>query len=296
VWAPLVDRLHGPLRAALRGAGVARDRLAEVLLVGGATRMPCVRRAVADILGREPVHHGDPDLLVAEGAVIQAAMIERAAVVEDMVVTDVASHSLGVSTTRRIGTRRVDGYFSPVIHRNSVIPTSQWDMFSTLDDDQTKVHLQIYEGDGRRVEDNRKIGELVVDGIPRGRAPKDFRVRFTYDQNGMLEVEAEVVDTKKVASAIFRRSGGEVTGGELEAARARLKAARADPMDRPRYRDLIARAKLLWQESDRAQQIRLDDLLEAFEAALDGRNPQELERAYTALLAHCQASDHDQRW
>lgn len=296
VWAPLVQRLHGPLRAALRGAGVERAALAEVLLVGGATRMPCIRRVVTEILGREPIHHGDPDLLVAEGAAIQAAMIDGAKATEEMVVTDVASHSLGVEVSKHVGSRNVSGYFSPIIHRNTTIPTTQSEVYSTLHDDQEAVVMNVYEGDGRRVEDNRKIGSLEVDGIPPGRAPKGVRVQFTYDQNGMLEVEAEILETQKRVSAVFRREGGEVTGPELERARARLRAARADPMDRPRYRDLHARAKLLWRELTPAVRARLDVLLLEFEAAMEARAPKDLERTYAALLACCQEIDRGERW
>jgi molecular chaperone HscC len=297
VWEPLIQRLYGPLRAALRGAHVERSQLADVVLVGGATRMPCVRRAVAEVLEREPLHHGDPDLLVAEGAAIQGGMIDRATAVDDIVVTDVASHSLGVSMTRQIGNRRVDGYFSPIIHRNTVIPTSRWDSYSTLDDDQRSVKLEVYEGDGRRVEDNRRIGQLDITGIPRGPAPKTFRVRFTYDLNGMLEVEAVIEETNKSVSAVFERTGGKrLAGAELETARNRLRAIRADPMDRPRYRDLMSRAKLLWHDGDAALRARIDPLLERFEEAMEVHNPAELERTYQALLDVCQAIDRGERW
>lgn len=195
VWTPLVARLRPVVRAALRGAGVEPAQLAEVILVGGATRMPCVQRLIGEQLGRTPIHHANPDLLVAEGAAIQAAMIADHRGVSELVVTDVASHSLGVEVTRELGGHRVDGYFSPVIHRNTTIPTSQWDSFSTLYDDQPQVTLAIYEGEGRKVADNRRIGTLEVKDIPRGPAPKEFRVRFTCDVNGMLEVEATVVET-----------------------------------------------------------------------------------------------------
>jgi molecular chaperone HscC len=296
VWQPLVDRLRAPIRAALQGAGVTRDQLHEVLLVGGATRMPCVRRAVVELLGREPLDHGDPDLLVAQGAAIQAAMIVGNAAVKDMVVTDVASHSLGIDVSRRIGSQNVDGYFSPIIHRNTAIPTTQSDSFATIHDDQTSVRLGIYEGDGRRVEDNRKIGELVVAKIPKGPAPKHFTVRFTYDLNGMLEVEAEVDETSAKVSAVFKREGGTLAGAELEAARRALRAIRADPMDRPRYRDVYARAKLLWRELDHRKRDVLDELIAHFEGAMQGRDPKQLEQTYQALLRHCEMLDRGERW
>jgi molecular chaperone HscC len=296
IWSPLVMRLHAPIRAAVRGASITRDQLAEIVLVGGATRMPCVRRAIAEVLEREPIHHGDPDLLVAEGAAIQAAMIDGATAVDELVVTDVASHSLGIETSKELGSRLVGGYFAPIIHRNTTIPTSQWDEFHTISDDQRSVSLQIYEGDARRVEDNRKIGELELTGIPKGRAPKDFRVRFTYDHNGMLEVEAEIVETKAKVSAVFKREGGEVKGAELEVARNRLRAVRADPLDRPRFRDLHARAKLLWTELEPARRHALDHLIDEFEQAIEAREPKRLEQAYKVLLERCEAADRGDRW
>jgi molecular chaperone HscC len=298
LWEPLVARLRGPLRTALRGAGVDRAALAEVILVGGATRMKCVVRAVEELLGRTPRHHADPDLLVAEGAAIQAAMIDADAgsAIGDMVVTDVASHSLGVDTARELGGRIVNGYFQPIIHRNTVIPTSQSEVFSTIKDNQREVLFGVYEGEAREVKDNRQIGELRVTGIPLGPAPKPVEVRFTYDQNGLLEVEAKVLDTEKVFNKVFERTGGELKGKALDEARTRLRALRADPMDRPRYRDLHARARLLWQELDPFGRAQLDVLIDAFQVAIDGRNPDAIEKSYAALLARCEQIDGGERW
>jgi molecular chaperone HscC len=294
-WGPLLERLRGPLRAALRGAGVSTSQLAEVVMVGGATRMPSVQATVKEILGREPVHHADPDLLVAEGAAIQAAMIADDAGVADMVITDVASHSLGVDVCKEIGGRIQDGYFSPVIHRNTVIPTSRWESYSTMHDYQKAVEFNVYEGESRMCAENRRIGALTVK-VPPGKAPKEVRVRFTYDQNGMLEVEALVPETGKTVSKVFHRSGGEVTGDALEKAQGRLRALRADPMDRPKYKDLHGRAKLLWQEAGEKERHVLGELIDRFDEAVVGRNPTEIERAYKALLERCEAIDRGERW
>jgi hypothetical protein len=113
----------------------------------------------------------------------------------------------------------------------------------------------------------------------------------------MLEVEAMIEETKKTVNAVFERTGGkQLAGAELETARNRLRAIRADPMDRPRYRDLMSRAKLLWHDGDAALRARLDPLLERFEEAMEARNPTELERTYQALLDVCQAIDRGERW
>jgi molecular chaperone HscC len=241
------------------------------------------------------VHHADPDLLVAEGAAIHAAMLARDAAVSDLVVTDVASHSLGVSTSKMLAGQIAEGYFSPIIHRNTVIPASRWHEYFTITPGQTGVRFGIYEGESRLVVDNRKIGEISVP-VPAGPPGKAVRVRLTYDHDGMLEIEALVVETGRVASAVFHREAGEVTGPALEGARARLRALRADPMDRPRYRDLHARAKLLWQESNERDRQVVGFLIDEFDAAIAGRNPAEIEHCYHVLLRRCEASDGGERW
>jgi len=297
VWEPLVRRLQGPILHALRHANVAPAKLTEVVLVGGATRLPCIQRAVATLLRRAPVQHDDPDLLVAEGAAIQAGAIAGASVLDDRVITDVASHSLGIGSPRRVGARVVGGYFVPIIFRNTVIPTSQWEVQPTIVDDQTTMTIGIYEGEGRRVDDNRKLGELFVSDIPRGPAgSQSIAVRFTYDHNGMLEVEAKVMSTDKTVSTVLRRTGGEVTGDALVAARARIAALRADPADRPRYRDVLARARLLRTEADTATRGRIDALVDRFDDASDALARTDVEATYVALLALCEELDRGERW
>ncbi len=295
-WAPLLERLRAPLRAALRGAELSAGDLAEVVLVGGATRMPCIGRVVGELLGRTPIHHADPDLLVAEGAAIQGAMLLADAAVEDVVVTDVCAHSLGVDSSKTLGDRVVDGYFTPIIHRNTTIPTTQLESFATLHDYQRALTLVVREGESRRAADNRTIGELRVPLTKPGPAGREVQVRFTLDGNGMLEVEAIDVDGDHAVRKVFHRTGGEVTGPALEVAQARLRAARADPMDRPRYRDLHARAKLAWAEASAAERAPLDHLIDCFEAAVAGRAPAAIEQAYAALAAHCDRLDRGDRW
>lgn len=297
VWAPMLERLRGPLRAALRGANTRVDQLAEVVLVGGATRMPAVQRVVVELLGREPRHHANPDLLVAEGAAIQAAMIADDKGVGDLVVTDVCSHSLGVATSKQIGGRLMPGYFSPIIHRNTTIPTTRFDSYVTIDDYQKEIRFEVFEGEARRADENRKIGELVARLGNPGLAGHAVRVRFTLDSNGMLEVEA--TDEKSPTatfSKVFHRQGGELAGAELERARGRLRAIRADPMERPRYRDLFARAKLVWEEAPEKLRPSLGNLIDVFEDAVERRTHADIERAYDALLARVEAIDRGERW
>lgn len=296
VWRPLLDRLVGPCRAALRGAGIGPKDLADVILVGGATRMPCVRALAAELFDREPHSEDDPDLVVVRGAALQAALCADATAVGDLVITDVASHSLGVATSKRVGTTIATGYFSPVLHRNTAIPTSQSDSFETMEHGQREILLQVYEGEARRVEHNTHIGELRVEGIPARRAGESIRVTFTYDLNGILEVEAEIAATRKKFSKIFHRNGKPLEGVALERARDRLNALKVEPAMRPRYRDAIGRAELLWRDLGPAERDVLTNALSFFEDALASRDSAQIELGHSMLLDICRRFAGDERW
>lgn len=295
-YKPLLDRLVAPCRAALRGAEIAAEELDEVILVGGATRMPAIARFVESLFGRPPLIDPEPDRLVARGAAIQAALISQDAGVDDMVVTDVASHSLGVEVSRDLGGRHVGGYFSPIIHRNTVIPTARTERYSTLEANQDHIVLCIYEGEGRRVEDNDKIGEVEVMGIPPGAAGQSVDVTFTFDLDGILGVSACVVETGERFEAVFNRSGGELDEASMLRARERMAALRTEPAKRPRYRDLLARAELLWAELPPDERTTLEQSIQNFERALESRRADLIEAAYEVLHAHCEAIDEGERW
>jgi len=123
----------------------------------------------------------------------------------DLVVTDVAPFTLGVEVSKRLGHEHRSGYFLPMIERNTTIPVSRVQRLSTLEPNQTTIQVKIYQGEGRRVEDNLFLGEFELAGIPRGPAGQDVDIRFTYDLNGVLEVEALIVATKKKVSHVITR-------------------------------------------------------------------------------------------
>ncbi len=297
VTAPLRERMLGPCRTALRSARLSPGDLDEVLLVGGATRMPAVRAFVEEVFGKAPLEGPDPDRVVAHGAAIQAALCANDAGVDDLVVTDVASHSLGVEIAREVAGERHSGFFSPVIHRNTVIPTSQVDVYQTIRDGQTAIDLSVYEGEARRVADNHLLGTLEVTDLPNCPAGTDIHVRFTFDLNGILEVEARVDGVERTFNRIFQREGGaKLDAAALETARSRIAALKADPRERPRYRELLARADLLWRELPVEGRYTLDHALDSFEGALRGTDPKAVERAFEALQGVCERLDGGERW
>jgi len=218
----LLKRIEAPPRRALRDAGLAWNEIDEVLLVGGATNMTLVRELVAGLAGRPARTDLDPDRTVALGAAVQAALMADDKAVEDMVMTDVCPFTLGVEVVKEFGARRATGYFQPVIHRNTAIPVSREEEFQTLDDNQEHILLRIYQGESRRTEENLKLGELDVTGIPANPAGFAIVVRFTYDLNGLLEVEAVVRETHERFRTVLRQEQAGLSDREFERARKKM--------------------------------------------------------------------------
>ena len=155
----LVERLRTPVLRALRDSNIRAESLDEIVLVGGATRMPVVRKAVTRMFGRFPHTQINPDEAVALGAAVQAGLMARDVNLKEVVLTDVCPYSLGVNTTERMpnGSLR-SGIFAPIIERNTLIPASRERPFSPLDDQQTQVIFQIYQGESRNCSDEHRAG------------------------------------------------------------------------------------------------------------------------------------------
>jgi molecular chaperone HscC len=294
-WRPLLERIVTPVRSALRGARLAPQQIEKVILVGGATRMPCVREILEDLLGQDPLSKIDPDLAIVRGAAIQAALYADDAAVSDIVVTDVASHSLGVDYTREMAGTHVNGYFAPIIHRNTVLPTSRSQTFVTVHANQRTMVFDVYEGESRRVSENRKVGTLQVKGIPKGPAGQSVGVTFTFDLDGILEVEAKVESTGKVFTALFERTCRELTPQERAAAQERIDEIRSDPTERAEISELLARADLLCRDLVGVEREVLAHAIANLEEAILTRTPQLIEQTLAALRELCDQLG-EERW
>ena len=284
LWtASLLARVEAPVRRALGDAKLKRGDIAEVILVGGATRMPGVVARVAAMFGRPPLVGIDPDEVVALGAAVQAGLIGRDASVEDLVVTDVAPFTLGIEITKTIGLEERTGYYFPVIERNTTIPVSRVRQVGTMHANQTSIVVKIFQGESRRVAENVPLGEFTVDGIPRGPAGQAIEVRFTYDLNGVLEVEATVASTgKKVAHVVEKHARG-LSAAEIRRAVGAMQGLKVDPRDKAENRVLLQRAERLFGEVPAEARRMLDDLLDGFEQALVGADPEAIDRHRDAL-------------
>jgi molecular chaperone HscC len=280
----IIARVELPVRRVLSDARIRKEDISEVILVGGATRMPLVVERVTQMLGKPPHRRLNPDEVVAMGAAVQAGLFARDEALEDMVVTDVAPFTLGVEVTKQLGHERRSGYFSPIIERNTVIPVSRSDVFATLDPNQTQIQLNIYQGESRRVEDNLLLGRLEVKGIPPGPAGQMIEVRFTYDLNGVLEVEATVEATKKtVSTVITRHAKSAMTAEQIRQAVRDMAKLKTHPREESTNRYLLQRAERLYQELGTEEREYLGRLLDGFEASLSMRDEEAIRANREAL-------------
>jgi molecular chaperone HscC len=281
--APLMKRLPGPIDRALNDADLAPDEIDEVILVGGATRMPMVRQYVREYFGKEPHMQFNPDEVVALGASIQAALIEQDSAVDDLVMTDVCPFTLGVEIVKQLGGQLQNGYFQPILHRNSTVPISREEIFSTVSADQKIVEVRIFQGDARKVADNVELGRVRIEGLPPGPPGLPIHIRFTYDVNGILEVEAYTPGGHKHRTVLTNHVRG-LTPGQLDAAVQRLQQLKFYPREDLATLRLAHFCERIMGEVSPYRRQQLEDALDYFEGAVNRSDREEFEAARTNLL------------
>ncbi len=285
LWQPIVQRLHPPIRRALRDAGVSADRVDEVVLVGGATRMPVVEELARSLFGRPPLRTISPDEAIAQGAAVQVALKAGDEQLDDMVATDIAPFSLGVSTVESQGRRRLDDVFSPVLERGTVLPASRVERFVTAADGQSQIRVEVFQGEHSLCRDNTKLGEYTLGGIPSaGAGEESIDVRFTYDLNGILEVDMTIVSTGHAESLLIERSPGRMSPTQVEQARETLRALKFHPRDALPNTTALSRAESLFIELRGPPRELLGVAMRAFRLALDEQEPQAIQQRRAELL------------
>src|SRR5499425_237904 len=195
----LVQKTVGPCKTALKDAGVSTSDIAEVILVGGQTRMPLVQKYVKDLFGKEPRKDVNPDEAVAVGAAIQGGVL--AGEVKDVLLLDVTPLSLGIET--------LGGIMTKLIEKNTTIPTKASNTFSTADDNQTAVTIHVLQGERERAADNKSLGKFDLADIPPApRGMPQIEVSFDIDANGILNVSAKDKATGKEQKIVIKASSG----------------------------------------------------------------------------------------
>ena len=280
----LVDRSLEPLKIALTDAGKSASDIDEIILVGGQTRMPLVQEKVTAFFGKEPRKDVNPDEAVAVGAALQGAVLSGD--VTDVLLLDVTPLSLGIETMGSVAT--------PVIEKNTTIPTKKSQIFSTADDNQTAVTIHVVQGERKQAAQNKSLGRFDLADIPAApRGMPQIEVTFDIDANGILNVGAKDKATGKEQSIIIKASSG-LSDDEIEAM---VRDAEANAEEDKRFEELVqarnaadglahAAAKTLEEAGDKAsddEKTAIQSAIKAVEEAVQGDDKEVIDSAAQAL-------------
>ncbi|MCE1115205.1 MULTISPECIES: molecular chaperone HscC [Pseudomonas] len=279
IWAPLLARVRTPIEQALRDARLSPRELDSLVLVGGATRMPQVQQLVAKLFGRLPYRHLDPDTIVALGAASQAACKARDAAIDELILTDVCPYTLGVASSRG---EDVTGAFSPIIERNTVIPTSKVQRFYSSHAEQKFVRIAVYQGERPWVRDNILVDSFEIPLEQTGQV-QSLDVRFSYDINGLLEVDVTFLESGQKHSHSIDRSPTGLDADARQASQARLAKLKIHPRDTLPNRTLLARLERAWMQSLGDERELISGWLDAFNNVLARQQASEISRERQAL-------------
>jgi molecular chaperone DnaK len=279
--ADLTERSRGPFMSALRDAGLTPQQINEVVLVGGSTRIPAIQQLVKELTGGKEPHKGvNPDEVVAVGAAIQAGVLKGE--VKDVLLLDVTPLSLGIET--------MGGVFTKLIDRNTTIPTSRSNVFTTAADNQGSVEVHVLQGEREFARDNRTLGRFNLDGIPPApRGVPQVEVTFDIDANGILSVKAQDKGTGREQSVTITASS---TLGKEEVERMVKEAESHASEDRTRREEvelrneadqMVYQAEKVLKENDERipadVRAEVDAKMEALKAATKGGDVAALRKA-----------------
>jgi len=272
----LIDKTEEPVRKALKDAGLSAKDINEIVLVGGMTRMPAVMEKVKQIFDKDPLQGVNPDEVVAIGAAIQAGVLQGD--VKDVLLLDVTPLSLGIET--------LGGVTTKLIERNTTIPTSKNEIFSTAADNQNSVEIHVLQGEREMATDNKSLGRFVLDGIPPApRGVPQVEVTFNIDANGILNVTAKDKGTGKEQSITIQGSGN-LDKEEVEKA---AKEAEAHAEEDKKKRDTAEAKNMLENAVYQAEKVKAE-----YKDKLSEEDQKTLQEAVDEAKGHLEATDKEE--
>jgi molecular chaperone DnaK len=272
----LIDKTEEPVRKALKDAKLEAKDINEIVLVGGMTRMPSVVEKVKQIFGKDPLQGVNPDEVVAVGAAIQAGVLQGD--VKDVLLLDVTPLSLGIET--------LGGVTTKLIERNTTIPTSKSEVFSTAADNQNSVEIHVLQGEREMSEGNKSLGRFVLDGIPPApRGVPQIEVTFNIDANGILNVTAKDKGTGKEQSITIQGSGN-LDKAEVEKA---AKEAEVHAEEDRKKRETIEAKNTLENAVYQAEKMKTD-----YKDKLSEEDLKTLQDAVDEAKTHLEATDKEE--
>lgn len=280
--APLLEKLRRPIERSLRDAGVSLGDIDQIVLVGGATRLPIVRRFVTRLFSRIPGVSVDPDKAVAVGAALQCGMRVRDKEIREVVLTDVCPYTLGTEIVASNGVFEENGHYLPIIERNTVIPVSRTQTVYTAHDNQTRVNIKVLQGESRRAYHNLLLGEISVP-VPAGPKGKEaVDITYTYDVNALLEVEVFVHSSGVRRKIIIQNEQSRISEQEAAARLEKLQYLKQNPRDEEENRLQLLRGERLYEENP-GRRHEIDQAIMAFEQVLSRQDRTEIEQARKQL-------------
>ena len=292
----LLARLRDPILRSLRDSNLRIEALSDIVLVGGATRMPIIRKAITKMFGRFPNHVVHPDHAVAIGAAIQAGLVARNAALDEVRLTDICPFTLGVEVTEYDSHGRLrGGLFSPIISRNSPTPISRTNNYSSMSDNQAHIKLNIYQGESREVANNILLGtmEFPIPKKPAGQVSIDCR--FTYDSSGLLDVDVTIPETGETRSMLIADDSEALTPEQLVARRDQLAALKTHPRDVAENQYVVGWAARLYEEFIDDRREHIGRMLLHFEGVLETQDSRAIEEARTAMASALEELERDHR-
>ena len=287
----LIDRIRGPIVKATKDAGLRIETLDEIILVGGATRMPVIRQFVTRMFGKFPLSKENPDYAVALGCSIQAALMRRGEGLEEIVLTDVMPYSLGIAIHNPSNPKKM--YFSSIIDRNRTIPISRVETYVPVEENQRKITIEIYQGESAYVDNNLFLGKLESNFLdPTQKNSVD--VRFTYDNSGILEVIAvSNVDGIK-SEMVIQQNENKLSEKEVQDCLKRLSELKIHPREQQHNITLLEKANRMFEQSLGSTRNYITEQIRIFENALATQDNNEISRArkiFSQKLEELESSD-----
>lgn len=278
----LLDRIRKPVKRSLADAHIRLSDIDKVVLVGGGTKSPIIRRFVSKLFKMIPDTNINPDEAVALGAAVQGAMKERKDAIKEVILTDVCPFTLGTEVVREWENNQFEnGVFCPIIDRNTVIPASRTERLYTIRDNQDKIRVNVLQGESRFAANNLSLGELLIDIPPAKAGQESVDVTYTYDINSILEVEVKVVSTEKVMKKVFLGQDVDMTQEEIEERLKTLSYLKIHPREREENKYLLLRGERVYEESLGDDRLFVERAIRKFERALDTYDQGQIEEAKT---------------
>ena len=280
---PLLERLRKPIERSLRDAGVSLQEIDQVVLVGGATRSPVVRKFVTKLFGRTPNFDINPDEAVALGAALQCGMKARDKEIQEVVLTDVCPFTLGTEVMVDNGLFEEPGHYLPIIERNTVIPVSRTETVYTAHENQNKIVVKILQGESRMSQNNLLLGELSVPVPPGPKGKEAVDITYTYDVNSLLEVEVYVHSSKLRRKILIQGSQNKMSQEDAQKRMETLQYLKQNPRDEEPNRLILLRGERLYEEATGERRAAIDRAMMEFDRALKKQDRHGIERAREKL-------------